>query len=179
MGLVLYHASMSLDGFIAGPDDAMDWVFRYDVPKAVIDEITGSLGAGLSGRNSYDVGHKPGQRPEAAEAYGGAWHGPMFVLTRHPPVDDDPDVRFISGDIRAAVATAREAAAGKNVVVFGATVARECLEAGLVDEVMVHVVPILLGSGVRLYESLRSVDLETIGISQAGPIAMLRYRVVK
>jgi dihydrofolate reductase len=74
---------------------------------------------------------------------------------------------------------AREAAGGKNVVIFGATVARECLEAGLVDEVMVHVVPILLGSGVRLYASLQSVDLETIDTSQTGPIAMLRYRVVR
>lgn len=171
---------MSLDGFIAGPDDAMDWVFGYDYPHPPIQEIIDSTGALLVGRRTMDAGRKPGQPEEATKPFGGAWAGPQFVLTHRPPAHEpDPSVTFLSGDITKAVATAREAAAGKNVLVLGAQVARQCLQAGLMDDILVMVAPILLGDGVRLFGSPPSapVPLELISAIQAGQITNLHYRV--
>jgi len=171
---------MSLDGFIAGPDDAMDWVFGYDDPNPLIDEIIASTGALLVGRNTYEAGRKPGQAEQATEPFGGAWSGPQFVLTHRPPADEkDPSVTFLSGDITRAVATAKEAAAGKNVLVLGAAIGRECLEAGLMDDIIVLVAPILLGDGVRLFGSPPggSVPLELLTATQVGQITNLHYRV--
>jgi dihydrofolate reductase len=91
---------------------------------------------------------------EARKVYGGAWTGPQFVLTHRPPGrEEDPTVTFLSGDIRIAVTRARTAANGKNVVLIGASVARQCIDAGLVDEILVHLVPLLLGDGVRCSRS--------------------------
>ena len=171
---------MSLDGFIAGPDDAMDWVFGYDDPNPLIDEIIASTGALLVGRNTYEAGRKPGQAEQATEPFGGAWSGPQFVLTHRPPADEkDPSVTFLSGDITRAVAIAKEAAAGKNVLVLGAAIGRECLEAGLMDDIIVLVIPILLGDGVRLFGSppAASVPLELIDSTRVGQLTNLRYRV--
>jgi dihydrofolate reductase len=181
-GKVLWHVTMSLDGFIAGPNDEVDWVFRYPDPNPLVDEVIAGLGAVLVGRRSYEVGRKPGQAPEARKVYGGAWTGPMFVLTHEPPAAEaDPDVTFLSGDVRSAVATALEAADGKNVVIIGAAVARECIEAGLIDEIVVHLAPILLGDGVRFFgrEGAAPKDLETVGVSRAGQVTNLRFRVVR
>ena len=171
---------MSLDGFIAGPDDAMDWVFGYDDPNPIIGEIIASTGAILAGRNTFEAGRKPGQPKEATEPFGGAWSGPQFVLTHRPPADEpDPSITFLSGDITAAVATARAAAGDKNVLILGAQVGRECLEAGLMDDIVVLVVPILLGDGVRLFGSppAAPVQLATAEVARAGQITNLRYRV--
>jgi hypothetical protein len=88
-------------------------------------------------------------RPREAggqKAYGGAWSGPQFVLTHEPPDATEPTVSCLSGDVRDAIATALEAAAGKNMVVFGANVARQCFDEGLVDEVVIHLAPVLLGA---------------------------------
>ena len=80
VGRVLVHATMSLDGFIAGPDDAVDWVFEYVEPSAADDEVIKTTGAMLGGRRSYDVG-KTDAGKESGAPYGGAWTGPVFVLT--------------------------------------------------------------------------------------------------
>jgi dihydrofolate reductase len=178
--MVVWHVTMSLDGFIAGPGDAMDWVLRYvalDDPVAA--ETMRTTGAVLSGRRSYDVGRKPDQRPEFQEVQGGTWSGPVFVLTHHPP--EDPSVTFLSGDIRQAVATAARAAGGRDVLVIGAGVARQCVEAGLVDEVRVHLAPLLLGDGVRLFArpGAGPVELETLEVGRSGQVANLRFRVVR
>jgi dihydrofolate reductase len=178
--MILWHTTMSLDGFIAGPADGMDWVFRYDGPNAEVDEVIRGTGALLVGRRSYDVGHKEGTPAQARKAFGGAWTGPQFVLTHHPPEgEEDPTITFVTGDIRSAVARAREAADGKNVVLIGASVARQCIEAGLVDEILVHLVPILLGDGVRFYGSADSgqVDLRVISVTRSGEVTNLRFRV--
>ncbi len=180
MALVRWNTTMSLDGFIAGPDDAMDWVFRYDYPNPVISEIIESTGALLAGRRTFDAGRKAGQPQEATEAFGGAWSSPQFVLTHRPPAHEpDESITFLSGDITAAVATAREAAAGKNVLIFGADVARQCLEAKLMDDILILVAPILLGAGVRLFGSTpaTSVPLELVSATQAGQITNLHFRV--
>lgn len=170
---------MSLDGFIAGPDDAMEWVFRYDGPNDMVDELIGATGAILSGRRSYDVGRKPDQIPQATEAFGGAWHGPEFVLTHNPPTDD-PTRTFLSGDITEAVRTAQAAAGGGYLLVLGADVARQCVDAGLVDEIWITLLPVLLGDGVRLFARPGGdVELEMIDVGQAGRMTNLRFRVRK
>ncbi len=195
MGKLLWHVTMSLDGFIAGPNDSMDWVFSYvELPRAGapnssdssgtqrLERTIRSTGTVLSGRRSYNVGRKPGQRPEARKVLGGAWSGPIFVLTHHAPEDEDPTITFLSGSIRSAVTRALDAAGGKNVLVIGADVARQCIRKGLIDEIMVHLVPVLLGDGVRFFNwsgAPEAVRLETIDVARAGQLANLKFRVRK
>ena len=112
-GIVLWHVTMSLDGFIAGPDDAMDWVFEYAEPNLAVDEVIGTTGAILAGRRTYDVGRRDVGKP-SGQAFGGAWTGPQFVLTHDvPDGSDDPSVTFLGGDITNAVNRALTGARGK------------------------------------------------------------------
>jgi len=182
MGNVFVHTMMSLDGFIAGPDDDMSWVLRHagDMPSAVVDEVIARTGAVLAGRRVYDVGRRI-QRPDARGLFGGRWKGPQFILTHTPPTDEtDPSHTFISGDIRDAVATALTAADGRDVLVLGANVVDQCLGAGLVAEILMHIVPELVGDGVRLFEDsgLRA-SLTTLDVSASGEVVNLRFRVDK
>src|SRR5216683_2980495 len=137
MANVVWHVTMSLDGFIAGPGGAMDWMLGFGDEDDEVKELIKSIGAVLAGRGTYDVGAKQ-ERPEFRKPYGGAFKGPDFVLTHKPP--RDPEVTFLSGDIRAAVEKVAEASGDKYVVVFGADIARQWIEAGWVDEVMILVV---------------------------------------
>jgi len=180
-GSVLWHVTMSLDGFIAGPHDAMEWVFDYTEPSDAVDEVIRTTGALLIGRRSYYVGRREEQIAAASEPYGGAWSGPQFVITHEPPEPaDDPSVTFVSGDLSEAVEQALRAADGKNVVLIGATVARLAIDQGLVDEIVVHLAPILLGEGVRLFErSGPPVKLERTSIAGSGQVADLWFRVLK
>jgi dihydrofolate reductase len=179
MAKVVWHATMSLDGFIAGPDDAMEWVFGYDEP-AGIDEIIASVGALLVGRNTYMVGFKEEQVEGAQEPYGGRWLGPQFVLAHDPSsLPTDPSVTFVSGDIGAAVDIARAAAGDKNVEVLGADVARQCIEARVLDEIFVHIVPVLLGAGVRFYGGGPETRLACVEVTRAGQTTSMRFRVSK
>jgi dihydrofolate reductase len=124
----------------------MDWIFEYASPDQAA-EVMAATGAIIAGRRTYEVGQRDTGKP-CGEAYGGAWQGAQFVLTHQPPqAPPDPAVTFLSGDIEAAVATARKAADGKNVEVFGADLTGQCLERGLVDEIVVHIAPVLLGTG--------------------------------
>jgi dihydrofolate reductase len=128
---------MSLDGFIAGPGDAMDWIFDFIEPGAAwMAEIAAATGAMLVGRRTDEVGDRMDankERGSAASDEGYPFSGPTFVLTLRPP---DPPVRgvaYLSGDITEAVATALDAAGGKNLEILGADVAGQCLRWGLVD----------------------------------------------
>lgn len=187
-GKVFWYVTMSLDGFIAGPDDAMDWVFGY-VPldsaetQAMLEEVIRTTGSVLSGRRSYNVGRKPGQRPEARKVLGGAWSGPVFVLTHNEPThEEDASIRFLPGDVRTAIVRAREAAAEWNVMVIGADVARQCVKEGLMDEIGILFAPVLLGDGVRFFGwpgAPRAVRLETLEAARWGQLTNLRFRVVK
>ncbi len=177
-GKVVWHVSMSVDGFIAGPEHAMDWIFEYDDEIPMADEVMNATGAILAGRNAYDVGERS-ERPETSEAYGGRWQGPEFVLTHEPPAEpSNPKLIFLSGDVGEAVEIALAAAGGRNLEVFGANVNRQCVEAGLVDELVVHLAPILLGDGVRLYgePATDPARLELVETDRSGQIASLRYR---
>jgi dihydrofolate reductase len=183
MAKVLWTTTMSLDGFIAGPGDDMRWVFEYDSnDSGSVQELIRTTGALLVGRRTHDVGRKEDQVEEAKAPFGGAWSGPIFVLTHRPPTaSEDEAITYLSGDVRRAVARAREAAGSKDVLVLGADVARQCLEEGLMDEVVVHLVPVLLGAGVRLYGGPggRRVDLERVSAVASGQVTELRFRVVK
>ena len=179
MGKVLWNTMMSLDGFIAGPDDDMRWVFGVDGGAGrTVDEIVRSTGALLVGRRTQDVEDRlqPG-------FYGGAFRGPFFVL-RHDPPPEPPVVKGVSGQfldvgINEAVRVAKEAADGAHVVVLGANVARQCLEAALLDEIVVHVAPVLVGDGVRLFERSGGEPVRLASISSAaeGETTVLRYSV--
>jgi dihydrofolate reductase len=179
MSSVFVHTMMSLDGFIAGPDDDMSWVLRYagDMPGAVIEEVMARTGAVLAGRRVYDVGRRI-QQPEERGLFG-RWLGPHLILTHEPPTDEThPSFSFLSGDIRDAVATASAAADGGDVLLLGANVVDQCLEAGLVDEILMHIAPELVGGGVRLFDvgSLRA-SLTTLDVSASGQLVNLRLRV--
>ena len=106
--------------------------------------------------------------------------GPMFLLTHRPPDALDPGVTVLAGDIGAAVATALAAAGGKDLELLGADVAAQALARGLVDEVLVYVLPVILGDGVRFSPAGSArVDLEPISSTQAGAVTILRFRVRK
>ncbi|SEF10852.1 dihydrofolate reductase family protein [Jiangella alba] len=178
MSRVLWHVTMSVDGFIAGPEHDMDWVFEQPAPPESSSDVVPRVGAILSGRHTYDVGQRDVGKG-SGEAFEGAWSGPEFVLTTHPPAEPLPAgaPTFLSGDIRAAVATAQAAAGDGDLLVLGADVVLQCVEAGLVDELLVHIAPLLLGDGVRLYggPGRGRVDLELV--EATGTV--LRYRVVR
>ena len=175
MGQVLWHVTMSLDGFIAGPRDDMAWLADYLGPNQTADEVLAQVGALLIGDRTYQVAKTEEGRP-----YGGAWTGPQFLLSHHPPKDLPAGFTVLSGDIEEAVATAKEAAGDKYVVVLGADTARSCLNAGVIDEILVHVAPVLLGDGVRLHEHPggTNIKLERISLTEAPQVTNLWFRVV-
>src|SRR6266545_4578376 len=125
-GKVLWHVTMSLDGFIAGHDDSMEWMTGYATSLA--DEVIRTTGAILAGRRGYELARQRNIKP-----YGGAWTGP------------------------------------------------QCVERGLVDELLVHLVPVLLGDGLRLFEEPggEQVTLERLSLGMSGQLTDLRFRVVK
>jgi dihydrofolate reductase len=185
-GKVVVNRAMSLDGFIAAPGDSMDWIFESMRPVGEeFPEIMAATGAMLVGRRTHDTGKRMAANAdeatadyEATPAYDG---GAVFVLTHRPPELPDPGVTFLTGDVGAAVATALRAAGGKNLEILGSDVAAQCLRAGLVDELLVYVVPVLLGDGTRFFSApgLDQIDLEPLDSIRAGTVTILRFRVRK
>jgi len=192
MSDVIWHATVSLDGFIAGPNDAMDWVVKQwsdqghsiqnmRVEKsAVAEEVMQTTGAILAGRRWYDIAT---ERLDGVEGiYGGAWSGPVYVLTHDPPRGEHhPAIQFVSGELADAVRTALGAAEGKNVVLFGASIPQQSLQAGLLDEIVIHLVPVLLGDGIRLYQQPggEPLGLRRTVIAESGQVTDLCFRVTK
>ena len=185
IGKVVVNRSMSLDGFIAGPGDAMDWIFDFMAPDAPWQkEAAAETGAMLIGRRTVEVGERMEaniDRGTESRGEGYAFSGPTFVLTHRPPDPPAPDVTYLTGDIEAAVATALEAAGGKNLQILGADVAGQCLRRGLVDEILVYVLPVLLGDGVRFFSAPGSarIDLEPLDCTRSEAVTILRFRVRK
>jgi len=176
-GKVFIHFTMSLDGFIADADGRLDWAFAFAGPsRAAVRKITDPIGAVLAGRHGYDLGMMRG----TMKVYGGAWSGPQFVLT-HRPGDPpaDPSITFLSCGIAEAVSTALAAAGGKDVVVMGASIARQCLAEGLTDEILLHVVPVVLGDGIRLFSGplQQPITLRTVSLGQSGELIDIRFNV--
>ena len=183
-GKVVVNRAMSLDGFIAGPGDAMNWIFDFMGPiEDEFPEIMAATGAMLIGRRTHEVGNRMDADKERGSASGGGGYpfsGPVFVLTHEPPQPPNPAVTFLTGDIGEAVATARRAAGGKNLEIPGAAVAGQCLRRGLVDEILVYVLPVLLGDGIRFSSpGLGRIDLEPVSSTRSGAVTILRFRVRK
>ncbi|WP_370941835.1 dihydrofolate reductase family protein [Amycolatopsis sp. cg5] len=199
MSKVIAGATMSLDGFIAGPEESgFDLLFQWygngdveipsDSPSVPASRVSAasaelvkaeyaSVGALIVGRYLYDM----------TKAWGG--RHPLgvttVVLTHERPADrpeDDENLVFVTGGIEAAVAKARELAGEKNVIVNGGQMARQCLEAGLLDEVGVELVPVVLGAGKPLFAELGSAPVRFEGphtVVQGTGVTHLRYRVKK
>jgi dihydrofolate reductase len=180
MGKTLYSAAMSLDGFITGPDGDMSWLSEFLGPNPVVDELVESIGALYIGKRTFG-GDDPHKGTEGeGQAFGGGWSGPQFVLTHRAPEWDVPGVTFVD-DFARGLAAAKEAAGEKYVNLLGASIARQGIEAGELDEVLVGIVPLLLGEGTRLFEypGGKSVKLERISVSHVPHATNLWFRVVK
>jgi dihydrofolate reductase len=184
---VLY-LSMSLDGFIAGPDDGPGqglgaggevlhaWLgaddaggFRPPGASAAVFEEAMATGAVVVGRRTFDLA--------------GRWNGdhhdgvPIFVPTRgEPPEPPSDHVHYVTDGVESAMAQAKAAAGGANVLVHGASLAQSLLQAGLLDEIEIHLMPILLGAGRRLFDGQRA-GLELTRVLDAPGVTHLRYRV--
>jgi dihydrofolate reductase len=171
---------MSLDGFIAAPGHVMDWGDGRQlvdfIGPAKLREIAAATGAMLVGRRTSDVGDRMAAEKPGSVDY--PVSGPIFVLTHRPPTPPAPGITYLSGDIEEAVATARRGAGDKNLEILGADVAAQCLQRGLVDEILVYVLPVLLGDGIRFSPpSLPRIDLEPISTTRSGAVTILRFRV--
>jgi dihydrofolate reductase len=158
--MILVHVAMSLDGFIAGPGHDMSWTggAEYDTSSQFADEVARSTGVVLAGRGWYRVASTD-EGGAVAGIYGGAWSGPVLVLTHHPEqLASDRTVEAVS-DLETALARAEELAGGRAVSIFGADVARQVLALGRLDELIVQIVPVVLETGCgcsarrRLHES--------------------------
>jgi dihydrofolate reductase len=151
----------------------MDWIFESLTADA-FPEVMAATGAMLVGRGTYEVAKRMAGQDSAYDG------GTQFVLTHEPPAEPDPAVTFLTCGLEEAVATARGAAGGKNLEILGADVAAQCLKGGLVDEILVYVLPVLLGDGVRFSPpTLGRIDLEPFDNTQSGAVTMLRFRVHK
>jgi dihydrofolate reductase len=192
MSKVVAQLAMSLDGFVADEDDGCEALFGfYDsgpvpvsmsptFPELHVSETTAGLlrqavdrvGAAVVGRRLYDLTHGWGGHP--------AGDVPMVVLTHQAPADwprDGVPIEFVSGATEA-VARAKELAGGKDVSVDGAHATREVLDAGLLDEVVVSLVPVILGSGVPWFAGARGpVRLSDPEVFEDSGVTHLRYRV--
>lgn len=189
MGNVILDMSMSLDGFIAGAngeDSGLNnWYFapatgEADPNKAVIQELIDSLGAIVMGKRTYGMG-------DEYEAEGGEdpYHATRIVLTHHipekAPAGTTPTI-FVTDGIESALEQALAAAGERDVAIGGgANVAQQALKAGLVDEIQLHLIPVLLGQGIPLFQHLGNtpIELETVRVIEATGVTHLWYRVVK
>jgi dihydrofolate reductase len=201
MGKVVFNMTMSLDGFIAGPNDGPEnglgdggdklftWYFsgETEVPISdgnmvlkvspqsaeILNEAFQNYGAGVWGRRTFEIagawgGHPPGS--------------PCFIVTHRIPQEwayEGSPFTFVTDGVESAIRQAKEAAGDKDVVLCTASILQQALQAGLVDEIHVDVAPLLLGSGVRLFDHLiEPIELETIRVIQAPHVTHFGFRVI-
>jgi dihydrofolate reductase len=217
MGKVVFDISVSLDGFVAGPNQTLDeplgeggellheWAFvtkgfrerhgesggETNVDSEVVEEWLDNTGATVMGRRMFSGGQGPWEDDPNADAWWGddpPFHHPVFVLThyaREPLAKrGGTTFTFVTEGIEAALEQARAAAGGKDIGVGGgANVAQQCLKAGLLDDVRLHLVPVLLADGVRLFENHVADTAPTLErtrvIESPTGVTHLDYRVVK
>jgi dihydrofolate reductase len=180
MGRLQWQFTMSLDGFIAGPGGDMSWLSEHLGPNPTVDEVVGTVGALLVGNRTFRGDDPYKGTTKEGKPYGGGWTGPQFVLTHHAPDTAVPGVTFV-GDLDSGVAAAKDAAGEKYVSILGAEVARQCLDAGVLEEVLVCIAPVLLGDGVRVFDRPggTNVRLERLGLTHAPNATNLWLRVVR
>jgi dihydrofolate reductase len=179
---------MSLDGFIAGPNGEdrglYDWYFAAygnaaERSATVIDELIRSIGAMILGRRAYGTGNEQGGFAD------NPYQVPHFVLSHAPaePVVQGPmSFTFVTDGIESALTQAKAAAGNKDVCVAGgANIAQQYLRAGLIDEIQLHLVPVLLGEGLRLFDHLgtQPIALERTRVVEGSGVTHLRFRVVR
>jgi dihydrofolate reductase len=202
MSKVVIDMSMSLDGFVAGPDDGkahplgqhggshvFDWYTsgteEYESPlfrpaaganRAEVERAFAESGAFIFGRRTYEIANGWNGRHPVNGA-------PTFILTHRPPATfprGPSNLTFVTDGIESAIRQARSVAGDKDIKLGGASPGKQALAAGLCDEILIHLAPYLLGGGVRLFDALpHGIGLEKLSLS-AGPFAThLRYRVVR
>jgi dihydrofolate reductase len=204
MGKVIFANSVSLDGFIAGPNDSpenglgdggealfawynngdtnmplpgTDMVFRVSRASAdMLQEEWGKVGAMVAGRRMFDIAGAWGGHPPGG--------GPCLIMTHNPPkewVYDGSPFTFVTGGIESAVRQAKQAAGDRNVAISSASSMQQCLKAGLLDEIQLDLAPVLLGGGVRLFENLGEmpVNLEIMRVVEGMGVTHIKYRVVR
>lgn len=196
MGNVITGFTMSLDGFIAGPNDDIRQLFKWfgsgDTPfpvpgtdmvfqisrasAEVIGPLWASIGAMVTGRHDFDVSDAWGGKPPYA------W--PSFIVTHTPPqawVKEGSPFTFITDGVESAVEQAKRVARDKHVVVGGTTIVRQCLKAGLLDEIHIDLASMLLGDGKRLFDHLDAapIELERLHIIEGTDVTHIGFRVVK
>ncbi len=186
MSTSVLYMSMSLDGYIAGPNDEPsnpggdgfgrlhEWFAAPDGPAGELMDEWNATGAVLVGRRTV----------EQVDHWGGDHHGrgvPIFVPSHRPPgpsVANYPLVTYVTDGIGSAMAQAKAAAGDRNVLVHGAYTAQRALEAGVLDELQIHQIPVLFGRGRRLFEVLPSrVELEIVQVIDTPEATHIRYRV--
>ncbi|WP_182875402.1 dihydrofolate reductase family protein [Microbispora sp. H10670] len=180
MAKMLYSATMSVDGYITGPGGDMSWLTEHIGPNPLVDRLIRDIGALLVGNRTFG-GDDPHRGTEKeGKPFGGGWEGPQFVLTHLAPATPVPGVTFV-GDLMEGVAAAKAAAGDKYVNILGAEVARQCVEAGVLDEILVFVAPVLLGDGVRLFEHAGGarVRLERLSLTETPAATTIWLRVVR
>lgn len=195
MSQTVLDVTMSVDGYIAAPGGDLqrlhDWVFDEHsdrVGQAPHTHVSGvnadvmrrayaSTGAVVMGRRTFDMGEGPwGEAPP--------FHTPCFVLThtdRDPIVKGAASFSFVTDGIEHAITEARRSAGGRDVIVLGADTAQQSLRADLLDAVILHLVPVVLGGGTRLFDTLETgpVELEQTEIVSAPDVTHLYYRVLR
>ncbi len=195
MSKVTCDIGMSVDGFVAGPDQSLEeplgkggeelhrWMFEQ--PEQNADAIAGILesGAYIMGRNMFASG-----RGEWDLNWRGWWgeeppyHAPVCVLTHYPreplTMSGGTVFNFVTDGIQSAMSQARDAAGEKGVAIAGgAATVQQFLAAGLIDELRLHIAPIVLGAGERLFERVGNVKLEQLDVSGSDLVTHVRYRV--
>ena len=212
MPKVILDISMSLDGYVAGPNQTLDeplgaggerlheWVFNTKAwrephgldggeenrDSEIIAEHVGRIGATIMGRRMFSGGEGPWEDDPNRDAWWGEnppFHHAVFVLTHHPRErvvkEGGTTFTFVTDGIEAALEEARAAAGDKDVAIAGgARVAQEYMGAGLLDELQIHVAPVLLGGGVRLFEN-EHAEIELVRVVESPVVTHLRYRVAK
>jgi dihydrofolate reductase len=193
MSKLVSDISVSLDGFITDPDASVgtplegndpgrlhDWRFdaKTETDTAIVDELYASTGAVLMGKRMFDVGFEPWGDPPP-------FGMPVFIVThekREPlPMQGGTTYNFVDG-LESALEVARAAAGDKNVGLWGgAKIMRQYLKAGLLDEMQIHLVPVLLGDGIRLFEDLdpEGIELRRLSSIETPGATHLRLEVVK
>jgi dihydrofolate reductase len=211
MGKIRAHISVSLDGYVAGPNESQDkglgeggeqlheWLFGLkawrephgleggsdDASNAVLEEENANVGVEIMGRGKFGP---PSRGPWGEEPWQGWWgdappfHKPVFVLTHHerePLTLADTTFTFVTDGIEAALEQALEAAGDMDIVIGGgAKTINQYLAAGLVDELELHLVPIILGGGARLFDGVGpQVKLELDRVVDAPGVTHLKFRV--
>jgi dihydrofolate reductase len=178
MATVFIHVTMSLDGFISKVDEEdVAWMFRYGTDDEMAKRIMGEVGAVVLGNKGF----REGTMTEETLPYGGM-NVPQFVVTheaREPVEMGGLTFTFVLDGIERAVEFAKQAAGDKRVALLGASIDQQCLKAGLVDEIVIHLAPVLLGDGIRLFDRLgKEYELKREELAATGQVTSLRFSVV-